>query len=157
MVDVQRALYALARSRPADGLRVRVGVHTGEVIVGDDGDLFGRHVVIASRVADAARGGEILVSELVRELVEPGGDFTFGPPRLVPLKGLGAEHPLHPVVWDDRTGQHEIARWGTMQPNDDHRVVVVALERSVARLSVPARAGAPAGESGGGPDRVLVR
>jgi class 3 adenylate cyclase len=102
MVDVQRALHALARSRPTDGLRVRVGVHTGEVIVGDDGDLFGRHVVIASRVADAARGGEILVSGLVRELVETSGDFTFGPPRLVTLKGLGSEHPVHPVVWDDR-------------------------------------------------------
>jgi class 3 adenylate cyclase len=100
MVDVQRALHALARSRPADGLRVRVGVHTGEVIVGDDGDLFGRHVVIASRVADAARGGEILVSGLVRELVEPRGDFTFGAPRLATLKGLGPDHPVHPVAWD---------------------------------------------------------
>jgi adenylate cyclase len=101
-VDVQRALRALARSRPADGLRVRVGVHTGEVIVGDDGDLFGRHVVIASRVADAARGGEILVSGLVRELVEPRGDFEFGAARLVTLKGLGADHPVYPVAWDDQ-------------------------------------------------------
>jgi class 3 adenylate cyclase len=100
MVDVQRALQALARSRPADGLRVRVGVHTGEVIVGDDGDLFGVHVAIASRVAGAARGGEILVSSLVRELLEPRGEFTFRPPRMATLKGLGQDHPVHPVAWD---------------------------------------------------------
>jgi class 3 adenylate cyclase len=101
MVDVQRALSTLARSRPADGLRVRVGVHTGEVIVGDDGDLFGRHVVIASRIADAARGGEILVSGIVREIVEPRGDIEFGAMRTVTLKGLGQARPLYPVVWND--------------------------------------------------------
>jgi len=101
MIDVQRALSALARSRPADGLRVRVGVHTGEVIVGDDGDLFGQHVVIASRVADAARGGEILVSGLVRELVETRGDFEFGPARVVALKGLGTGRSLYPVAWEE--------------------------------------------------------
>jgi class 3 adenylate cyclase len=88
-IDVQRAL------------RVRVGVHTGEVLVGDGGDLFGRHVVVAARVADAARGGEVLVSGLVRELVEPRGDVVFGAPRMVALKGLGPEHMVHPVLWDD--------------------------------------------------------
>jgi class 3 adenylate cyclase len=102
MVDVQRALYAVARSRPADGLRVRVGVHTGDVIVGDDGDLSGPHIVIAARVAGAARGGEILVSGRVRELVEPSPEFQFGPPRVVrrPL-GLGQDLLLHPVAWED--------------------------------------------------------
>jgi class 3 adenylate cyclase len=100
MIDVQRALSDLARSRPADALRVRVGMHTGEVIVGDDGDRFGRHVAIASRVADAARGGEILVSSLVRELVEPRGDIAFGAVRLAALEGLGSGHHLYPVAWN---------------------------------------------------------
>jgi class 3 adenylate cyclase len=103
-VDVQRALFAVARSRPRDGVRVRIGVHTGEVIADDDGDLFGRHVVIASCIAEAARGGEILVSALVHQLVEQRGDFQFGPARLVALKGLGSDHPLYPVVWDERPG-----------------------------------------------------
>jgi adenylate cyclase len=99
MIDVQRALAAVARSRPEDSLRVRVGVHTGEVILGDDGDLFGRHVVMASRVAGAARGGEVLVSGLVRELVEPRGEFRFGETRTVTLKGLGETHRVHPLEW----------------------------------------------------------
>jgi class 3 adenylate cyclase len=99
MIDVQRALGALARSRPTSGVRVRVGMHTGEVILGDDGDLFGRHVVMAARVAGTARGGEILVSDLVRELVEPRGGFEFGESREVALKGLPDTHRVHPVTW----------------------------------------------------------
>lgn len=105
MADVQRALHALARSHPGDGVRVRVGAHTGEVIVGDDGDLFGRHVVIASRVADAARGGEILVSSIVRELVEPRGEFAFGAARSVALKGFPQNQLVHPVDWSQTTEQ----------------------------------------------------
>ena len=68
-------------------------------MLGDDGDLFGRHVVMASRVADQAHGGEILVSSLVREIVEPRGDIVFGESRTAVLKGLAGEHLLHRVVW----------------------------------------------------------
>jgi hypothetical protein len=35
----------------------------------------------------------------VRELVEPRGEFTFGPTREVALKGLGATYQVHPVEW----------------------------------------------------------
>jgi len=85
MIDVQRTLSAYGRSQPLESLRVRVGLHTGEVIVGDDGDLFGRHVVIAARLANVAHGGEILASSLVREIVESRGDVVFGPARSVTL------------------------------------------------------------------------
>jgi class 3 adenylate cyclase len=99
MIQTQRALDAWARSQPARAVRVRVGAHTGEVIRGDDGDLYGKHVVIAARVAAAARGGEILVSSLVREIVEARGDLAFGDARSVPLKGLQGLWTLHPVRW----------------------------------------------------------
>jgi class 3 adenylate cyclase len=54
---------------------------------------------MASRVADQADGGEILVSSLVREIVEPRGDIVFGEPRSAALKGLAGEHRLHPILW----------------------------------------------------------
>ncbi|MBV9952677.1 MAG: adenylate/guanylate cyclase domain-containing protein [Acidimicrobiia bacterium] len=100
MVDVQRALAAHARSRPADSLRVRVGIHTGEVTIAEDGDVFGRHVILASRIAGAARGGEILASALVHELLEPHAEFVFAAPRRVELKGLDGAQLVHPVRWD---------------------------------------------------------
>ena len=97
-IDVQRTLDAHGRSQPADLLRVRIGMHTGEAIM-EDGDLFGHSVVLAARIAGQARGGEILVSSLVREIVESRGDLSFGETRKAELKGLAGAHQLHPILW----------------------------------------------------------
>src|SRR5262249_46312129 len=47
------------------GLRLRIGVHAG-IARWREGDLVGHHVNLASRIADRAPGGQILVSETVR-------------------------------------------------------------------------------------------
>lgn len=99
ITDAQRALAAYEAANPLEGLRVRAGVHTGEAVSDDHGDLFGRHVVMASRIADQAKGGEVLVSSLVREIVEARGDIVFGETRSAVLKGLTGEHFMHQVVW----------------------------------------------------------
>jgi len=99
ITDAQRALVAYGAANPLEGLRVRAGVHTGEAVMGDHGDLLGRHVVMAARIADHARGGEILVSSLVREILAPRGDIVFGESRATSLKGLQGEHVLHRVVY----------------------------------------------------------
>jgi class 3 adenylate cyclase/tetratricopeptide (TPR) repeat protein len=55
-------------------LSVRTGVNTGEVVAGDplSGQAFatGHAVVVAERLEKAARGGEILLGEATRQLVE---------------------------------------------------------------------------------------
>ena len=99
MVDVQHALTANAAAEPLTAVRVRAGIHTGEVILGEDGDIYGRHVIVAARISDQARGGEVLVSSLVREIVEPRGDVQFGASRTVTLKGLSGTHIVHSVRW----------------------------------------------------------
>jgi class 3 adenylate cyclase len=96
-IDIIRALDAHGRSHPTEALRIRIGMHTGEAIVDND-DLFGRPVVLAARIANQARGGEILVSSLVREIVESRGDLHFGVTRDVELKGLDGRHHLHPII-----------------------------------------------------------
>jgi len=96
MIAVQNALGQHNESHPDQHIRVRVGVHTGEAIV-DEGDLFGRHVNLAARVADQASGGEILASSLVREIVASRGDISFGEPRTAELKGLAGTHTMYPV------------------------------------------------------------
>lgn len=99
MIGMQRDFADHAASHPAGGIRVRVGLHTGEVIVGDDGDLFGKHVNFAARVANQAQGGEILVSSLLRQIVETMGDLEFGAPRQAELKGIAGTHVLYPIIW----------------------------------------------------------
>lgn len=97
-VEVQRELEIARHDDPTWEVRVRIGLHAGEAVATADGDLFGRHVIIASRVADKADGGEILVSDLVRELVSGGDDLVFVDSRSVTLKGIG-DQVVHSVKW----------------------------------------------------------
>jgi DNA-binding NarL/FixJ family response regulator len=67
-VAIQEAFAERNRAHPGTAIRIRVGLNTGDVIA-EDGDYFGSVVVVARRIAEAARGGEILVSEITRELI----------------------------------------------------------------------------------------
>jgi class 3 adenylate cyclase len=66
-VEVQRA-HALAEWPGDARVQLRIGLHTGEPIVGAEGYL-GLDVVRAARLCRLARGGHILVSETTRVLV----------------------------------------------------------------------------------------
>ena len=84
-VEAQRALAAHTwpHGKP---LRVRMGMHTGEGRLGGD-DYLGIDVNRAARVAAVGHGGQVLVSEATRVLVE------HELPRGVRLRELG-EHRL---------------------------------------------------------------
>jgi adenylate cyclase len=71
----------------------RAGIHAGPVVF-QEGDYFGRTVNIASRIADYARPGEVVVSqEVVESAPEDSLSFTeIGP---VTLKGVLEELTLH--------------------------------------------------------------
>jgi class 3 adenylate cyclase len=93
-IAIQKALAA----RGGEPVRVRMGLHTGEAIKDAD-DFFGRNVIYAARIADEAEGGEILVSSLVKELTESGGEFEFENGREVALKGLSGTGKVYSVGW----------------------------------------------------------
>jgi class 3 adenylate cyclase/predicted ATPase len=80
-------------------IRLRIGLHAGETLYRED-DLFGRHVVIAARVAALAGGGEILVTSLIRELAEGATGLHFGARREHSLKGLSGTHSVFPLHWN---------------------------------------------------------
>ncbi|MDQ1404031.1 MAG: hypothetical protein QOG03_2347, partial [Actinomycetota bacterium] len=87
-IELQRALDSWSTNESSEPLKVRIGLHTGEVVK-EDQDFLGRTVTVASRIADQAKGGEILVSSLLRELAASTGDFSFDEPTEAVLKGLG--------------------------------------------------------------------
>lgn len=97
-IGIQRGLAAY-NERAEEPINVRMGLHTGEVLK-DAEDFFGKHVILASRIAGKARGGEILVSSLLRELTESGGEIRFGEAREAELKGLSGTHSLFEVLWE---------------------------------------------------------
>jgi len=82
-------------------IRVRIGLNAGEPIAEDDpdgrGDLYGTAVIVAARIAAQAQGGEILVSDVVRQLVA-GKGFLFNDRGEQALKGF--EDPVR--VWEVR-------------------------------------------------------
>ncbi len=83
-VDGQRALAAHEWPGGAE-VRVRMGLHTGEPHVGEEG-YVGLDVVRAARICSAGHGGQILVSETTRALI--GNDLPDG----VSVRDLGEQH-----------------------------------------------------------------
>lgn len=75
-------------------LRVRIGLHTGDVIDTGD-DFFGTVVNKAARVASAAAPEEILVSDATRVMVGTAREFQFEDSVELALKGLEGKHLIH--------------------------------------------------------------
>lgn len=82
---------------PGSPIRVRIGVHTGEMVASAD-DFFGHAVNYAARIAGAAHAGEILASELVHQLTVQTGRFAFEASRIVELKGVEGPVTVYPLV-----------------------------------------------------------
>ena len=102
-VEIQRAVDRLSRERGFDvALSVRVGLSAGDV-AWDDDDCFGTAVVEAARLCDAAGGGRILVSEVVRLLAGSRGGHVFEPVGTLELKGLDPM-TAYEVVWTPDSG-----------------------------------------------------
>jgi class 3 adenylate cyclase len=97
-IDLQRATRDHPQTAPA-GLRVRVGMETGEVIPEEQG-YFGRTVFTAARISEVASGGQIVVSEATRLVAGPG-EHRFRDLGEHNLKGLGGPFRLHEVDWDE--------------------------------------------------------
>ena len=77
-------------------LRVRIGLAAGEPVDHND-DLFGSTVNLASRICGAARGGQILVAELVHELGVDCG-FSFSDRHERTLRGFPGKTALFELL-----------------------------------------------------------
>jgi adenylate cyclase len=95
-IEVQNALIKDAQRRRHEEIRVRIGIHMGRSVRRGD-DLFGRNVAMAARVAAQAEGGEILVSQTVRDAVGDCDDVKFDDGREVELKGFSGSYRLFAV------------------------------------------------------------
>jgi class 3 adenylate cyclase len=91
-LDIQRSL-----GRQPNGIRVRIGIHMGKSVRRGD-DLFGRTVALAAGVASAANGGEVLVSEVVRDALTDLDGVEFDEGRDAALKGFSGTHRLYAVA-----------------------------------------------------------
>jgi class 3 adenylate cyclase len=94
-VAIQRGVAA--RNEP--NLQVHVGLNAGEPVA-EEQDLFGTAVQLARRICDHAASGQILASNVVREL-SAGKGFLFSDVGEVLPKGFDDAVRLYEVRWRD--------------------------------------------------------
>jgi class 3 adenylate cyclase len=94
-VDVQRELGA--HPDRWQNIKVRMGIHMGESVRRGD-DLFGLNVAMAARIAGHADGGEILISEVVRDAIGTLDGVTLTAPEVVEFKGITGTYEVYPVA-----------------------------------------------------------
>lgn len=105
-VAMQKKIAELAEKwRPLAGidLKVRIGINTGKVVVGNLGTrsrieytVIGAAVNLAQRMESGAPPGGILVTAETRR--KAGADFSFGGKRLVPVKGYAETIEAYEVL-----------------------------------------------------------
>jgi adenylate cyclase len=97
-VELQRTFTGPAGAAGAPAIQVRAGLHSGFVMANPE-QLLGRNVVLASRIAGQARGGEILVSSTLKQYTETDPSFRFELHGEYHFKGLLGEHTVYAVRW----------------------------------------------------------
>ena len=161
----QRALVEHAWPENAQ-VRVRMGIHTGEPSVGDEGYL-GLDVVRAARICSAAHGCQVLVSETTRALVGDAEFVDLGRHRLKDIEteqhlyqlvvpGLPTDFPP-PQTIEEARPVGPLAKRG-YQPERTQRAademaarIEAGVERMLAEAGVPGYA--PVGPASGPPPR----
>jgi class 3 adenylate cyclase/tetratricopeptide (TPR) repeat protein len=97
-VAMQRTFADHNRDHPEVPIAVRIGLNAGEPIA-DDRRLVGAAVNATARICARAKPGEILVSEVVRQLVA-GKSVPFVDRGRVTLKGFAERFHLYSVLWE---------------------------------------------------------
>ena len=95
-LTTQRVLRSCAWPGGLD-VRVRIGLHTGSPLLGDEG-YTGVDVVRASRIANAGHGGQILVSADTIAVLDDVPSRDLGNYR---LEGLSSPERIHQILADD--------------------------------------------------------
>lgn len=76
-VDLQEAVARASSEESSKPLQLRIGINLGDIIIEDDGDIFGDGVNIASRLQKMARPGGICLSGKVHEEVRDKLPYHF--------------------------------------------------------------------------------
>ncbi len=97
-VALQDKLAQETGTAAVERIRIRVGVHFGRVLKDGD-DVFGDTVNTAARVASAADGDEVLVSQALLDALPAAGRPVVAPRRPLAAKGKSAPVPVVAVAW----------------------------------------------------------
>jgi len=95
---ILRAAEAYSRDHPDRPMRIGVGIHAGEPVA-HEGQFVGTAVIVAARLAQNAKAGELLVTEVVRALLPRSQTLPMTERTGLTLKGLDAPPKVFTVDW----------------------------------------------------------
>ncbi|MBS3786672.1 adenylate/guanylate cyclase domain-containing protein [Candidatus Bipolaricaulota bacterium] len=102
-ISMQRALQDYNEANPKSTIAAGIGLNWGEIIRDQD-DVFGHSVNMAARLADSAKGGQILVTPAIRSKSESPEDYEFVDLDYRELKGIGRKKVLE-LHWRDEVSR----------------------------------------------------
>lgn len=124
-VGMQQALSEHNQARPEEAISAGIGLAWG-VPIQEEGDLFGHSVNLAKRLADYAKGGQIILSSQVREIAPDLENLRYLDLGDRQLKGVGRQR-LYELIW-----RREVARLST---KDNQMNLVLTQDKFVMELS----------------------
>ena len=122
-VAMQRAVTA-SPTAP----QLRVGIDAGEPLA-DGEDLYGTPVIVASRLCDAADAGEILASDVVRQVAGHRVEALMRPAGALRLRGLVSPVAVANVAWREDEGRLPPEPQGGEAPDKPISVVIADDQR----------------------------
>jgi class 3 adenylate cyclase/tetratricopeptide (TPR) repeat protein len=154
-VGIEDAHEQYNASDPQRQVRIRIGIHIGDVSE-RDGQLYGQAVHVAARITAEAVGGQILVSDVVRQQAEAEGMWRFVDEGLFWLKGFGERWRLFDVSVGQAVGQRPSSLSPRLTPLVGRDSEQADLRRSVDEALV-AHGGVAlvTGEAGVGKSRLV--
>jgi class 3 adenylate cyclase len=103
----------LQKSQAEYGIKIqaRIGLHMGQALIRDDGDVFGDAVNIAARVTAIARGGQIITTKDTADSLSPEFQSECREFDRISLKGRSEETVIYDVLWERAD---DVTRMSTM-------------------------------------------
>jgi hypothetical protein len=102
-IAIQEASRAHDREHPEAAFRVRIGLNAGEPVA-EEADVYGTAVQLAARICAEAAPGQILASDVVRQLVA-GKGLLFNGLGAVAFKGFDAAVPVFEIRAEAEVGE----------------------------------------------------
>jgi len=98
-IAIQRGVEAYSIEHPDYPLSIYIGLNAGEPIAENE-DLFGTSVDLAARICDSADAGQILASDVIRQLVA-GKHYLFADHGHSDIRGMEEPIRLWEVRWQE--------------------------------------------------------
>jgi class 3 adenylate cyclase/DNA-binding SARP family transcriptional activator len=131
-VAIQRATSRYNQEQEGRNLlQVRIGLHAGEPMRDKDAYL-GRSLLVAKRLCECARGGQTLVSAVVRKLVGSRGAYAFRDLQPLTLKGMAEPLPVFEVVCLEAECHSLWAEAQFASERDDEESCIASLRKALA-------------------------